>query len=263
MNMIVGAALTGTVHSSRCGRAHRSDLCGYRSPQGGCRWSEAVQRRMGALEDELQAKGRLQTERRLEDERRRGEEIEAALDQAWGVEQAAAYELLNVEPTTMAGVIALLTYACDYDDATHGMGWPEDIECEEVAVLLDAQENMQAPDTNRASFKCPARPAKWFPLPRSTSTSGLRPYGMRWTGRPRLSSGSGATNAPDPALCGACLLSGEHLAGNGREVARWLLTALQGPAGSCWRGFAFSNIGDDRFTSGALGGAVLDDQFQS
>jgi hypothetical protein len=51
--------------------------------------AEAVQRRMGALEDELQAKGRLQTERRLEDERRRGEEIEAALDQAWGVEQAA------------------------------------------------------------------------------------------------------------------------------------------------------------------------------
>jgi hypothetical protein len=32
----------------------------------------------------------------------------------------------------MAGLIALLTYACDYDDATYGLGWPDNIECEEV-----------------------------------------------------------------------------------------------------------------------------------
>jgi hypothetical protein len=95
--------------------------------------TEAVQRRMGALEDELQAKGRLQTERRLEDERRRGEEIEAALDQAHHDEQAAAYALLNVDPTTLAGVIALLTYATEYDDATYGMGWPNDIEAEDLS----------------------------------------------------------------------------------------------------------------------------------
>jgi hypothetical protein len=42
----------------------------------------------------------------------------------------AAYALLDVHPTTPAGVIALLTYATDHDDANHGIGWPEDIACE-------------------------------------------------------------------------------------------------------------------------------------
>jgi hypothetical protein len=108
----------------------------------------------------------------------------------------------------------------EIDDAVHEISMM-------VAVLLDAQENMQAaPDTNPSVFQMPRAAGEMVPLPRLTSINGLRPYGMRWTGRPRLSSGSGATNAPDPALCGACLLSGEHLAGNGREVARWLLTAL-------------------------------------
>ncbi|WFU13529.1 hypothetical protein [Bradyrhizobium sp. CB3481] len=79
---------------------------------------------MAALEDELQATGRLQTERRLEDERQRGEEIQEALNEAWHVEQDAPYELLNIDPTTAAGVIALLTYATDFDDAMYGMGWP-------------------------------------------------------------------------------------------------------------------------------------------
>ncbi|MEH2537076.1 MULTISPECIES: hypothetical protein [unclassified Bradyrhizobium] len=60
--------------------------------------------------------------------------IEAALDQAWGDEQDAAYELLKIDPTTPAGVIALLTYACDYDDATHGMGWPQDVWADDLFV---------------------------------------------------------------------------------------------------------------------------------
>ncbi|KRR22281.1 hypothetical protein [Bradyrhizobium retamae] len=59
--------------------------------------------------------------------------IETALDQAWGVEQDAAYELLKIDPTTPAGVIALLTYACDYDEATHGMGWPQDVRANDLS----------------------------------------------------------------------------------------------------------------------------------
>jgi hypothetical protein len=40
--------------------------------------------------------------------------------------------LLHVDPATMAGLIALLTYVDEHDDANDGMGWPEDIYCEEV-----------------------------------------------------------------------------------------------------------------------------------
>ena len=43
------------------------------------------------------------------------------------MEEVAAYALLDVKPTTMAGVVALLTYDIDHDDAANGMGWPEAI----------------------------------------------------------------------------------------------------------------------------------------
>jgi hypothetical protein len=92
--------------------------------------TNAAQSRMSDFEDEIQAKGRLRRDDRLEEERRRGEEIETAIEEAHHVEQVAAYALLDVRPTTMAGVIALLNYACEHDDATYGLGWPENIGCE-------------------------------------------------------------------------------------------------------------------------------------
>lgn len=88
----------------------------------------AVIGRLAVFERQLQAADRLQTKSRLLDELRQGEEIEAALDQAHHAEQVAAYALLDDNPTTLAGVIALLTYATEYDDATDGMGWPCDVE---------------------------------------------------------------------------------------------------------------------------------------
>ena len=75
----------------------------------------------------MYANERLQTERRLENEHARQAEIDAAIEEAHHAEQVAAYALPDVNPTTMAGVIALLTYACDHDDANDGMGWPEAI----------------------------------------------------------------------------------------------------------------------------------------
>jgi len=87
-------------------------------------------KRNSDFENELYNNDRLQTERRLEDEHARQAEIDAAIDEAHHFEQVAAYELLDVNPTTMAGVIALLTYACELDDAT-GLGWPEAIGLED------------------------------------------------------------------------------------------------------------------------------------
>jgi hypothetical protein len=70
----------------------------------------------------LQACGRLQTASRHEDERQRREEIEAEIDEAHDAEADAACDLLSVTPTTVAGVVALLAHARDYD--TDGMGFP-------------------------------------------------------------------------------------------------------------------------------------------
>ncbi len=86
----------------------------------------AVDRNM-AFENELHANERLQRDRRLPDEQQRGKEIEEALSQAYSDEADAAIELLGIYPTTVAGAIALLTYARDYDNATFGMGWPIDL----------------------------------------------------------------------------------------------------------------------------------------
>jgi hypothetical protein len=73
----------------------------------------------------LWASKRLEKTSRLPDERSRGEEIEAAIDQAWDDERDAACDFLNIHPTTLAGLIALLTHARDYD--TDGMGWPDQL----------------------------------------------------------------------------------------------------------------------------------------
>jgi hypothetical protein len=79
--------------------------------------------RFGDFERQLQACGRLQTASRHDDERQRGEEIEAEIDEADEAEADAACDLLSVAPTTVAGVVALLTHARDYD--TDGMGFPD------------------------------------------------------------------------------------------------------------------------------------------
>ena len=62
---------------------------------------------------------------RHDDERGRGEEIEAEIDEAGEAEADAACDLLSVTPTTVAGVIALLVHARDYD--TDGMGFPDQL----------------------------------------------------------------------------------------------------------------------------------------
>jgi hypothetical protein len=51
---------------------------------------------------------------------------EAAIDAAADVEREAACALLEAGPRTMAGVIALLSYAHVAD--TDGMGWPDDLD---------------------------------------------------------------------------------------------------------------------------------------
>ena len=78
------------------------------------------------FERELVAGKRLARATRLEDDEQREEEIEAAIDAAADVEREAACALLEAGPTTMAGVIALLSYAHVAD--TDGMGWPDDLD---------------------------------------------------------------------------------------------------------------------------------------
>jgi hypothetical protein len=82
--------------------------------------------RFSVFENELQANRRLRKEDRREDERRRGEEIEAALDQAHDAETNAACVLVDNAPTTMAGVLALLAYASAV--GTDGVGWPPELD---------------------------------------------------------------------------------------------------------------------------------------
>lgn len=84
--------------------------------------------RNSAFEDELHDHGRLQRDRRLPEEQERAKEIEKALSQAYSDEADAALVLLGIYPTTLAGAMALLTYARDYDNVTFGMGWPIDLE---------------------------------------------------------------------------------------------------------------------------------------
>lgn len=91
---------------------------------------EAEHARYVVFENELADNERLQRDRRHDDETRRGEEIETAINEASHMEEVAAYALLDIRPTTMAGLVALLTYAIDHDDANHGMGWPDAIGCE-------------------------------------------------------------------------------------------------------------------------------------
>jgi hypothetical protein len=81
--------------------------------------------RYAELERQLQACGRLETAKRHEDERRRGEEIEADIEEAHEAEADAACDLLSVTPTTIAGVVALLAHARDYD--IDGMGFPSHV----------------------------------------------------------------------------------------------------------------------------------------
>ena len=50
-------------------------------------------------------------------------QVENALEMAHEAEAEAACALVNVLPTTVAGVIALLSYAHSAD--TDGEGWPE------------------------------------------------------------------------------------------------------------------------------------------
>ncbi|MVT69437.1 twin-arginine translocation signal domain-containing protein [Bradyrhizobium pachyrhizi] len=52
-------------------------------------------------------------------------EYEDGLDRSMAAEHAAAIDLLNVQPTTLAGLLALLRHAVDYD--TEGLGFPEAI----------------------------------------------------------------------------------------------------------------------------------------
>jgi hypothetical protein len=87
----------------------------------------AAHKRYSVFENELADNERLQRDRRLADETRLGEEIETAINEASHFEEVAAYALLDIDPTTMAGLVALLTYAIDHDDANHGIGWPEAI----------------------------------------------------------------------------------------------------------------------------------------
>lgn len=84
----------------------------------------AVQKRFSAFEDELADNGRLHYELRNDEEGRRGRALEAERDAAYDAETEAACALLNIQATTLAGVIALLEYTRDHDESNYGMGWP-------------------------------------------------------------------------------------------------------------------------------------------
>lgn len=89
--------------------------------------SLAVLKRFSAFEDELADNGRLQYEYRNDEEGRRGLALEAERDAAYDAEAEAACAMLNASPTTLAGVVALLTYVRDHDESNHGMGFPDDM----------------------------------------------------------------------------------------------------------------------------------------
>ncbi|MCK1639591.1 hypothetical protein IVA95_18710 [Bradyrhizobium sp. 157] len=132
MNMLVSTAIAGTAVPAVAAEPIDPIFAAIEAHKAAAAGAEAVQRQYSDFENELADNERLQRDRRLKDETRRGQEIEAALKQAWHVEQCAAYDLLNVDPTTMAGVVALLAYSEEHDDANCGMGWPDDIHCEEL-----------------------------------------------------------------------------------------------------------------------------------
>jgi hypothetical protein len=116
MNMIVSTAIAGTAVPAVAAEINDPIFAAIETHKVAAAETNAAQRRMSVFEDELQAKGRLRTADRLADERRKGEEIEAAIEEAHHSEQVTAYAVLDVNPTTTAGLIALLTYACEYDD---------------------------------------------------------------------------------------------------------------------------------------------------
>src|SRR5882757_8551269 len=64
----------------------------------------AAHKRFSAFENELADNERLQRDRRHDDETRQGEEIETAIEEAFHMEAVAAYALLDITPTTVAGV---------------------------------------------------------------------------------------------------------------------------------------------------------------
>lgn len=96
----------------------------------------AVDRQI-AFEREMQANGRLRESDRLPDERQRGDEIETLVVQAHDAEVDVACTLVNILPTTMAGVMALLRYAVDAD--VDGEGWPRGLASDDGSKIRDWQ----------------------------------------------------------------------------------------------------------------------------
>lgn len=95
--------------------------------------TRAAVERLSVFERELQADGRLGKENRREDEQQRGEEIEAALQQAFNDETDAACLLVGDPPTTMAGALALLQYAVTADK--DGETWPTDLQSDDGSKI--------------------------------------------------------------------------------------------------------------------------------
>jgi hypothetical protein len=114
MNMIVGAA---TVATARPVAAVEPDpiFAAIEAHKAAYMVHEATVGRYSDFERELQANDRLQRDRRHEDERQRGEDIEAAIDEAHDATTDAAVALVNIRPTTEAGLLALLSYAITAD----------------------------------------------------------------------------------------------------------------------------------------------------
>lgn len=127
----LGMALPLPVSAGSAERVSDPILAAIEAHRAAAAKAQAAVQRNSDFENELCKNERLQTERRLDDEHARQTEIDAAIEEAHHFEQAAAYDLLDVNPTTMAGLIALLTYVCEFDDANHGLGWPEAIGLEE------------------------------------------------------------------------------------------------------------------------------------
>lgn len=83
---------------------------------------------VSAMEKQLAAEGLMYRRDRAEDPRQI--EAEAALSAAFEAETDAACVLVTERPTTIAGVLALLSYANKAD--TDGEGWPDDLYADEA-----------------------------------------------------------------------------------------------------------------------------------
>jgi hypothetical protein len=131
MNMIAGTAIAGTAIASRPAAAADDPIFKLIEAH-----KAAVAARDFALSVHTKLENELPRDKRrssiyvgeeniFDDDDPRWIDAERGISRAWDAETDAAVVIVNVRPTTMAGVIALLQYANEAD--IDGMEWPTDL----------------------------------------------------------------------------------------------------------------------------------------